>query len=88
MDAHEKLTNAELEALGAQVAALHKEIAATWGATLEKLPINSRVRRQLANAGRGIQGAYLALRGEADDRNWSNAKMQEIFGSNTNCHFN
>lgn len=88
MEAHTKLSNSELEALGAQVAALHKEIAATWGAILEKLPINSRVRRQICNAGRGIQGAYLVLRAEADDRNWSDAKMQEIFGSNVNCQFN
>lgn len=88
MEAHEKLSNAELETLGRKLATLHRNAVDAWGEAISTLPINSPIRRQLANAGRGIQGAYLALRGEADERNWSDAKMQEVFGPNNSCHFN
>jgi len=88
MEAHTKMTDEELEALGSKLATLHRDAVDAWGEVIGTLPINSPVRRQLANAGRGIQSGYLALKVEAEDRGWGKEEIREVFSSNTNCAFN
>lgn len=81
-----QLTDEQLEQLGALLKHQHEQALEAWRLAMKAMPLQSYEYRRICAAGKAIQKAHRTLWSIADDRGWSDEKLQATF-SYTSCAF-
>lgn len=84
-----QLTKEQLESLGKLYSNMLKHSIDTWDIAMKGFRLDSTEYNLICSSGKAIQRVYLRLYFyAADECNWSEEKMREIFTEQRNCSFN
>ena len=73
------MTNEELEQMGKSSKQMLAQAVEVWKTAMKTMPINSYQYRAACRAGQATQDLHNSLKIMAEDRGWSNEKLQDVF---------
>jgi hypothetical protein len=82
------LSDQDLEILGKEVTQALQQCGKVWTSGMRVLKLTSPEYRNICKAGKNMQQAYVGLWALADERNWSEVKLKDVFGELISYSFN
>lgn len=81
------MTNEQLADMGRQVAQLHYSTIEIWQLAVRIMPTHSSEYRAICKMGEQVQDVYHMLRVEAEEKGWTQAQINQVFGLNNESTF-